>query len=1189
LIGVGDFNNDSYNDFVLGADTSEGGCLNGTQFTGCGSGVVYLWNSTLGNFSFFGEFFGVDKSDNAGASVGVGDFNGDDYDDFVLGALNSEGGCVGGGTSACGSGVVYLYNATLGNFTFFGEFFGADTGDSHGSSVSTGDFNNDSFTDFVLGGFQVEGGCLNSSATNSCGGGVVYLWNTTLGNFTFLHEVFGVDDTDRAGRYYGVNVGDFNGDGYADLILGAAGADGGCLNSSAIDDCGSGVVYLWNVSTGNFSFFGEFFGSDDNDFVGRSIGVGDFNNDGLDDFVLGGDGSEGGCVNVSVTAGCGSGVVYLWTPGVSFFDFNFSSLAHNGSVLFSRLSFDESVVDSSVGVFYRFYLSFGGVGNQSSPESQSLPFVYDYYVEINGSVCKLHNATTLLSGCSFGNSTSEIELAVNFSDIGLSVGGRVNVTWEVANVSSRLDIVPDLDSYVEFTVGIPPDVFALAASPNPGSNGSVINVTVNVTDTLSISKVIGQLFYPNGSAWQNFTMLGGEVYNGTFTSPVSPLGNYTIKIFANDTGNNVNNSITINFIPFISTGKFENIVIDGSFADWENVTGVVDGDDLDQLDNFTFLGEFFGVDNSDFHGYSVGVGDFDNDGFDDFVLGGYQSDGGCVNVSATSDCGSGVVYLYNATLGNFSFFGEFFGVDDSDAVGVSVGVGDFNNDSFDDFVLSGNSAEGGCLNGSQFADCGSGVVYLWNTTTGNFSFFGEFFGVDNGDGAGTSAAVGDFNNDDYDDFVLGANTAEGGCLGTEGNSCGSGVVYLYNTSTGNFSFLGEFFGVDNGDTAGTSVDVGDFNNDSYVDFVLGGRLSQGGCLNSSADDDCGSGVVYLWNASLGNFTFFGEFFGVDNNDFAGTSVGVGDFNNDDYDDFVLGADSSEGGCLNGTEFTGCGSGVVYLYNASLGNFTFFGEFFGVDNNDRAGFSVGIGDFNNDSFDDFVLGADSSEGGCVGAATFGCGSGVVYLWNTTTGNFSFFGEFFGVDNDDFAGASVGVGDFNNDDYDDFVLGGYQGDGGCVNASATSDCGSGVVYLWDVPGSFDFNFSFVANDANVLFSRLSFDDSSNFSSVGVFYRFYLSGVLGNGSSPEGAGLPFVYDYFVEINGSVCKLHNATTLLSGCSFSSSSQDIELAVNLSDVGLSVGGKVNVTWETVSGSTRKDVAPDLDSYVEYTVEYDIG
>jgi len=35
------------------------------------------------------------------------------------------------------------------------------------------------------------------------------LWNTTLGNFTFLHEVFGVDDTDRAGRYYGVNVGDY--------------------------------------------------------------------------------------------------------------------------------------------------------------------------------------------------------------------------------------------------------------------------------------------------------------------------------------------------------------------------------------------------------------------------------------------------------------------------------------------------------------------------------------------------------------------------------------------------------------------------------------------------------------------------------------------------------------------------------------------------------------------------------------------------------------------------------------------------------------------------------------------------------------------------------------------------------------------------------------------------------------------
>jgi len=95
-----------------------------------------------------------------------------------------------------------------------------------------------------------------------------------------------------------------------------------------------------------------------------------------------------------------------------------------------------------------------------------------------------------------------------------------------------------------------------------------------------------------------------------------------------------------------------------------------------------------------------------------------------VNTSL-SDATYSVVYLWNAALNNFSFLGEFFGSDDIDKAGFSVGVGDFNNDGFADFVLGGDGAEGGCLNASSTTSCGSGVVYLWNTSTSNFSFFGE--------------------------------------------------------------------------------------------------------------------------------------------------------------------------------------------------------------------------------------------------------------------------------------------------------------------------------------------------------------------------------------------------------------------------------------------------------------------------------
>jgi len=359
--------------------------------------------------------------------------------------------------------------------------------------------------------------------------------------------------------------------------------------------------------------------------------------------------------------------------------------------------------------------------------------------------------------------------------------------------------------------------------------------------------------------------------------------------------------------------------------------------------NFSFVGEFFAFSGGDNAGQSISVGDFNGDGFDDFVLGGTGAEGGCLNGSG-SGCGSGV--------------------------------------------------EGGCLNGSG-SGCGSGVVYFWNSSVGNFSFVGEFFAFNDNDQAGWGIGVGDFNNDSFDDFVLGSIRAEGGCLGGSGTDCGAGVVYLWNSSVGTFSFLGELFGFSGGDFAGQSVGVGDFNNDGFADVVLGAYRAEGGCLGGD-ESNCGSGVVYLWNSSIANFTFLGELFGVTNSDNAGRGIGVGDFNNDSYDDVVLGAYRAEGGCLNGSQLTNCGAGVIYLWNSSISNFTFLTEVFGSGEGDEASHGIGSGDFNGDGFADLVLGAQNAEDGCLnGSQLSGCGSSVVYLWNASIGNFSFVSELFGV--------------------------------------------------------------------------------------------------------------------------------------------------------------------------------------------------
>jgi hypothetical protein len=336
-------------------------------------------------------------------------------------------------------------------------------------------------------------------------------------------------------------------------------------------------------------------------------------------------------------------------------------------------------------------------------------------------------------------------------------------------------------------------VNSLTISPSAALNGTTVTITANVTDRDGVSAVKAQVFYPNGTLWQTLTMTGSNPYTASITAPTSPLGSYSVVLLANDTSGGVNSGTSAQFAPYLAVSQSANIVIDGAVSEWPASMNFSDAiSDASAANPFAFEGEFFGSDALDGAGQSVATGDFNKDGYADLVLGSFVASDGCLNASATR-CGSGVVYLYNTTTGNFSFMGEFFGRDSNDKAGWSVATGDFNKDGYADFVLGAYQAEGGCLNASAF-ECGAGVVYLYNTTTGNFSYKGEFFGNHDFDAAGESVAVGDFNKDGYADFVLGAYKAGGRCLTPGATKCGSGVVYVYNATTGSFSYVDEFSG-----------------------------------------------------------------------------------------------------------------------------------------------------------------------------------------------------------------------------------------------------------------------------------------------------------------------------------------------------------------------------------------------------------
>ena len=106
-------------------------------------------------------------------------------------------------------------------------FNGDDAGDEFGNSVSgAGDVNGDGFADLIVGAFLDDN---NDSASGSA-----RVYSGIDGNVLYTF------DGDDADDLFGVSVsgaGDINGDGFADLIVGAPGDD----NNGT--DSGSARVY----------------------------------------------------------------------------------------------------------------------------------------------------------------------------------------------------------------------------------------------------------------------------------------------------------------------------------------------------------------------------------------------------------------------------------------------------------------------------------------------------------------------------------------------------------------------------------------------------------------------------------------------------------------------------------------------------------------------------------------------------------------------------------------------------------------------------------------------------------------------------------------------------------------------------------------------------------------------------------